>query len=69
MQLSVCGQDGKNVPESVIVLDELADSLGGFSVDAFGCQQHTEQLGHGNDGMELDSLRSQHLYTALLSVH
>lgn len=57
------------VPERVVVLDELADILGSLSVDAFSCQQHVEQLEHGDDGMELDSLRSQHIHTALLSVH
>lgn len=57
------------VPERVVVLDELADALGCFGVDAFGCQQHVEQLEHGDDGMEADPLRSQHLHTTLLSVH
>lgn len=57
------------VPEGIVVQDELADTLDGLCVDALGCQQHVEQLEQGDDGMELDSLRSQPLYGALLSVH
>lgn len=57
------------VPESVIVQDKLADALGSLSVDALGGQQHVEQLEHGDDWMESDSLRSQHLHPTLLSVH
>lgn len=56
-------------PEGVVVHDELADALGGLAVDAFCGQQHVQQLEHGDDGMEPDSLRSQHLHGALLSVH
>lgn len=57
------------VPESVVVQDELAHTLGCLVVDAFGCQQHVEQFEQGDDGMEPDPFRSQHLYGALLSVH
>lgn len=44
------------VPESVILLDEFTDTLCSLSVDAFGRLQHVEQLEHGDDRMELDSL-------------
>lgn len=57
------------VPVSVIVQDEFTDTLGSLGVDASGCQQHVEQLENGDDGMELDFLRRQHLHTPLLSVH
>lgn len=60
MQADTPATPGENVwrvvPESVVVLDELEDNLGGLGVDAFGCLQHTEQLRYGDDGMELDSL-------------